>query len=379
MRLLEFQAKRIFSEHSIPVPRGVLVKPATDPNELVYPVVLKAQVPVGGRGKAGGIQIVSSAAEAADVIDQLFNTAITGHLIRTLLAEEKVEVKQELYLAILIDKRAKRPLIIASSAGGGDIEQIARQHSERIAKCHIDPVVGLAEHSLRRLAGQLGLTDDLRAFQHIVRMVLDIFRTHDATLVEINPLGVTPNGLLALDAKLLLDDKAAYRHADLFARLKREQADTLKQTKLEPEQLAEAAGVSYVALSGDVGLISDGAGTGMLTLDLIEDAGGQPANFCELGGFAGTDSMRDALGIVLANPRVKVLLISLIGGLTRMDEVADGFLKYLEQHDLSIPLVVRMCGTQEEVGREKLRSAGIEAFDDLPAAVRAAVDYAKGQ
>ena len=232
---------------------------------------------------------------------------------------------------------------------------------------------------MRYLARQLGLTDDLTGFRSIIRGAVDIFRIHDATLVEINPLGVTSNGLLALDAKLLLDDKAGYRHADLFAQLKQEQAPLKEEGESDLEWLAEEAGLSYVALSGDVAMISDGAGTGMLTLDLIEDAGGQPANFCVLGAFAGTNSMRDALGIVLANPRVKVLLISLIGGLTRMDEVADGILAYLERHGPSIPLVVRMCGTQEEVGREKLHSVGIETFDDLSAAVSAAVGCAKGR
>lgn len=379
MRLLEFQAKRIFSEHGIPVLPSALVNPSTDPNVLAYPVVLKAQVPVGGRGKAGGIQIVSSAANAAWAMKRLFGTSIKGHPIRALLAEEKVDVKRELYLAMLIDKAAKCPVIIASSAGGVDIEQVARENPECIAKRHIDPVVGLTEHSVRHLAAQLSLTDYLRDFQRIVRGAFDVFCTYDATLVEINPLGLTSSRLLALDAKLLLDDKAAYRHADLFAQLKQEQAALKEEGKFDLEWLAEEAGLSYVTLSGDVGTISDGAGTGMLTLDLIEDAGGQPADFCELGGFAGTDSMRDALSIVLANPRVKVLLISLIGGLTRMDEVADGILQYLEQHDLSTPLVVRMCGTQEEVGREKLRSVGIAIYDDLPTAVRVAVDCAKGR
>ena len=379
MRLLEFQAKQVFCDFGIPIPRGALVEPSTDPNGLAYPAVLKAQVPVGGRGKSGGIQIVSSAAEAAWAMKRLFGTSIKGHPIRALLAEEKVEVERELYLAVLIDKAAKCPVIIASTAGGVDIEQVAGDSPECIVRRHIDPVVGLAEYSMRHLAAQLSLTDYLREFRCIVRDAFKVFRTYDATLVEINPLGLTSSGLLALDAKLLLDDKSAYRHADLFAQLKQEQLALKEEGKPDLEWLAEEAGLSYVTLSGDVGTISDGAGTGMLTLDLIEDAGGQPADFCELGGFAGMDSMHNAIGIVLANPRVKALLISLIGGLTRMDEVADGILQYLEQHGLSTPLVVRMCGTQEEAGREKLYNVGIETFDDLPTAVRVAVDCAKGR
>lgn len=378
MRLLEFQAKRLFSEHGIPIPKNVLIESPTDLESLPYPVVLKAQVPVGGRGKAGAIKPVTDANEAAVVLDELLNTRIRGNPVRAVLAEEKVEVQKELYLALLIDKLARLPLIIASDAGGIDIEQVDRESPEQIVKKYIDPSIGLSDHTVRYLAKRIGVEEHLRDFAKLAYSLFDIFQSYDGTLIEINPLAVTANGLLALDAKIVLDDKAAYRHGDLFGRLKDEQTQSGKDGRSRAEQLAEEKGITYVSLDGNVGMISDGAGTGMLTLDLIQDAGGRAANFCELGGFGGKESMQQALEVVLVNPRVKVLLISLIGGLTRMDEVADGIVAYLKGHEVSIPLVVRMCGTQEEAGRARLQTVGIEALDDLPTAIRTAVDTVKG-
>jgi len=378
MRLLEFQAKRLFSEHGIPIPKNVLLKASTDLESLPYPVVLKAQVPVGGRGKAGAIKPVTDANEAAVVLNELLSISIRGNPVRAVLAEEKVEVQKEFYLALLIDKLAGLPVIIASDAGGVDIEQVDRESPEQIVKKYIDPSIGLSNYTVRYLAKRIGVEEHLRDFVKLAYSLFDIFQSYDGTLVEINPLAVTANGLLALDAKIVLDDKAAYRHGDLFGRLKDEQTQSGKNGRSRAEQLAEEKGITYVSLGGNVGMISDGAGTGMLTLDLLQDAGGRAANFCELGGFGGKESMQQALEVVLANPRVDVLLISLIGGLTRMDEVADGIVAYLKGHEVSIPLVIRMCGTQEEAGRARLQTVGIEALDDLPTAIRTAVDTVKG-
>jgi len=377
MRLLEFQGKRLFLKHGIPVPRNVLLESSTNLESLPYPVMLKAQVPVGGRGKAGAIRPAADANQAAVVLGELLNTPIRGNLVRGVLAEQKVEVRKELYLAILIDKLAKLPVIMASDAGGVDIEQIASETPTRITKKYIDPFIGLSDHTVRYLANRIGIEEHLRDFAKLAHSLFDIFRSYDGTLIEINPLAVTANGLLALDAKIVLDDKAAYRHGDLFRKLEDEQSRSQQANTSKAEQLAKDKGITYVSLDGNVGMISDGAGTGMLTVDLIKDAGGQAANFCELGGFGGKESMQQALEVVLANPRVKVLLISLIGGLTRMDEVADGIVAYLEGHELGVPLVVRMCGTQEEAGRATLQAAGIKAVDDLPTAIRTAVETAR--
>jgi len=340
-------------------------------------VMLKAQVPVGGRGKAGAIRPAADANQAAVVLGELLNTPIKGNLVRAVLAEEKVEVQKELYLALVIDKLARLPVIMASDAGGIDIEQVARERPAQITKRYIDPFIGLSDYTVRYLAKRIGIEEHVRDFAKLVYSLFGILQRYDCTLVEINPLAVTSNGLLALDAKIVLDDKAGYRHGDLFGKLKAEQTWPGKDGRSRSEELAEEKGITYVPLGGDVGMISDGAGTGMLTLDLIQDAGGEAANFCELGGFGGKESMQQALEVVLANPRVKVLLISLIGGLTRMDEVADGIAAYLEGHELAVPLVVRMCGTQEEAGRARLQAVGIKALDDLQAAIRTAVETAR--
>lgn len=379
MRLLEFQAKKLFSEYGIPIPRGVLVKSKDDTRNLRFPVILKAQIPVGGRGKAGAIRTAKQAEEAAAIVDELFNSNIKGWPVQALLAEEQVEVEQELYLALLIDKLANLPLIMVSATGGIDIEKVAKKSPEKVVKKHLQPTVGLQQDYIVRYLGKsIGLVGGyLDGFRSIVNRAYAIFYDCDATLVEINPLAVNSNGLVALDAKVLLDDKAAYRHDDLFTKLREEQKQLMKSRKSVAEQLAEEADTIYVPLDGNVGMISDGAGTGMLTLDLIQDTGGQAANFCELGGRAGPESMQRALEIILANPRVKVILIGLIGGLTRMDEMADGILHYLEHHGKSMPLIVRMCGTQEDVGKAKLRTVGIETFEDLETAVRTAVKLAR--
>jgi succinyl-CoA synthetase beta subunit len=377
MRLLEFQAKRLFQERGIPVPKGTLVRSSQDLEGLRYPVLLKAQVPVGGRGKAGAIRTVWSAQDAATALRELLKTSVKGCPIRAVLAEERIEASRELYFAVLIDRANRTPLLLASASGGIEIEEVARRDPTRVARIPVDLCLGPAEHSVRSLASRLELGDRLGEFRTIVERAFGIFRDLDATLVEINPLAVTAEGFLALDAKLLLDDKATFRHADLFRTLAEEGRALAPQEKGPAESLAEAAGLTYVGLDGDVGLISDGAGTGMLTLDLVQDAGGRAANFCELGALANAEGMREALGAVLANAAVKAVLVSLIGGLTRMDEIAEGIAAYLGEHAIHIPLVVRMAGTKEEEGRATLRAIGVETFDDLPAAVREAVLRAK--
>jgi succinyl-CoA synthetase beta subunit len=340
--------------------------------------VLKAQVPVGGRGRAGGIRIADDKAQAELAVQDLLGTELRGHSVGAILAERKTDILREIYLAVLLDQRANQVMVMANAAGGVDIEQVARQNPEKIVTKHLDPFLGLPQFAIRTVAKALGM-QDAKEFPAVLQAMVDILWTYDATLVEINPLAETPNGLMALDAKVVLDDKAAFRHADLFARLQEEQKMLDHRIRTCAEQLAEEHDLTYVLLDGNVGLIADGAGTGMLSLDLIQDAGGHPANFCEMGGLANAEVMCQAIEVVLANPRVDALLITLIGGLTRMDEMADGIVQYLQQHMVQVPLVIRMCGTQEEVGKAILQEAGIEAFDDLPTAVGAVVSLAKAE
>ncbi len=381
MRLFEVQAKRIFAQNGIPVPKSTLLTCTADVAGLSLPAVLKAQVPVGGRGKAGGIRVAERMEAAAAIASELFSADIRGHCVRAILAEEKIEITREIYLAVLFDRRANLPMVMASAVGGVDIEQVARETPEKIAKKHIDPSIGLQEYMVRYLVKALGIKDTA-GFGAIVRHMYAVLWQYDATLVEINPLAETPAGLVALDAKMVLDDKAAFRHADLFASLRQEQRE-LDEKELAPaERLAAERNITYVLLDGDVGMIADGAGTGMLTLDLIQDAGGHAANFCEMGGLANAETMCQSIEVVLANPNVRALLITLIGGLTRMDHMADGIVQYLEQLEQNgapVPMVIRMCGTKEEVGKATLRQVGIETFDDISDAVRSVVALARAE
>jgi succinyl-CoA synthetase beta subunit len=376
MRLLEFQAKQLFADYGIPVPKGMLVTSLADAAKVKTPAVLKAQVAVGGRGKAGGIRVVETAEEAAAGVKDLLQMSIKGYPICALLAEEKMPIAHEFYLSVLYDKKTNSPIIMASAAGGVEIEQVAREAPEKIVRRNIDAFIGIQKYTLRYIAKKLGI-GDVDGFTAIVEHLYAILLECDATLVEINPLVETPKGLVALDAKLLLDDKAELRHAELFAKIRKEQAELDKGPKTEAERLAKEREITYVALDGDIAMIADGAGTGMLTLDMIQDEGGGAANFCEMGGLANAKITNESIEVVLANPQAKVLVITLIGGLTRMDEIADGIAQYVRANGKSVPMVVRMCGTQEEAGKATLKEIGIEPFDDMAKAVQAAVAIAR--
>ena len=378
MKLHEFQAKSIFEEHGIPVPEAALVRGPGDLDRLDYPVMLKAQIPAGKRGKAGGVQRAGDAEEAREIAGALLGREMHGHTIEALLAEACLEVEREMYLSLLIDKDRARPLYVGSAVGGVDIEEVAEQSPERIVRQYVDPCVGLSPYMVRSVADALDV-EDRAALGDVMAGMHAILEQKDATLVEINPLAETTAGLIALDAKVVLDDKAAFRHRRLYERLETEQADLDRSQLSRAEALAQEHDITYVLLDGDVGLIADGAGTGMAALDLVQDAGGSPANFCEMGGLADADVVATSMKVVLANPRVKSLLITLIGGLTRMDHMGEGIARYVREHGVDVPLVVRMCGTQEEEGKRLLREAGLRALDDLPGAVEEAVKLARGE
>ena len=375
MKLFEFQAKRIFTQYGLPVPQSDLLLSSQDVPKLPFPLVLKTQVLTGGRGKSGGIKICSKKTELRALLTQLFDMKIKDEPVRAVLAEEKAEIAQEYYLSIVLQGGTARPLLIASPAGGMDIEQVAAQTPERIIRIPIDPLIGPQDYQIRYLAKHLGYQSkgELKDF---ISKLYQAFSELDATLVEINPLASTDAGLLALDGKVTLDDKADFRQGELLKELLEEQqalpgADSTSGLGSEDT-------ITYVPLTGTVGLISDGAGTGMLTLDLIKDAGGEAANFCEMGGLTSPEVMYKAMETVLADPNVKSLLVVLIGGFNRMDEMAEGIVNYQQAHGLEIPVIVRMCGTMEEEGKKIMAQAGIPAYDDLLAAIEAAVQGAEG-
>ena len=374
MKLLEYQAKKILSENGIPIPEGRLIEKKSDLADIAFPSVLKAQIPVGGRGKAGAVRVARDKAEAEAITAELFAANVKGFAINTLLAESAVNIEKEIYICCLNDKENNRPMVIASKEGGVDIEQLANESPEKIIRKRIDPLVGLMEFDIRDLAASLAIPCD-KAFIAVVNGLWSILRSQDATLVEINPLAITDTGLMALDGKIILDDNGAFRSNGRLTEIQSDQKDRIIKEKSEPERLAETYDISYVLLDGDIGIIADGAGTGMLTLDLVKDLGGKPANFCEMGGKAAAEAAEQAMEIVLANPNVKSLLISLIGGLTRMDQVAEGIDAYLKKNGCRLPVSVRMCGTKAEEGARILSPHGIEAKADLFETAKMAVQY----
>lgn len=369
MRLLEYQGKQLMANRGIVIPSGSMITSLQDLDGLEYPLFLKAQVPVGKRGKAGAIRTVSDASEAVVVAEELFRTTVGGYPVCALLAEEPVGIQQELYLAVLIDKKINRPLVMASQAGGVDIEAVAKKSPEKFFKQYFGLHTGIQDFQLRYLAKSLDL-EKPAPFFNLVKQLITLAREVDATLLEINPLAITSKGLVALDAKVILDDKAAYRQRELFQQIMEEQQRIDKREKSEAAQMAEAANIQYIPLDGDIGIIADGAGTGMLTLDMVIDAGGRAANFCEMGGQANAEYMEKAMAAILANPQVKALVVSLIGGLTRMDEMAEGIVNYIKKTTESVPMVVRMCGTKADVGISLLEKAGIKTFADLNQAIQ---------
>ncbi len=364
------------AQNGIPIPSSQMVERASDLEGLSYPVVLKAQIPVGGRGKAGAVKLVHDLAEARSQTETLLDKEVKGYRIKTLLAEEAVDIRQEIYLCCLNDKEVNRPMLVASKEGGVDIEQLAKESPHKILRKRIDPLVGLMDYDIQALAADLDIPAD-EQFKQVVQGVWNILRNQDATLVEINPLAITNQGLYALDGKIILDDNACYRLREQMRKLREEQAGRIVKKRSHAEVLAEQYDISYVLLNGDIGIIADGAGTGMLTLDLVKDLGGKPANFCEMGGKAAAEAAEQAMEIVMANSRVKSLLISLIGGLTRMDQVAEGIDAYLKKNPSQVPLSVRMCGTKAEEGIQILAAHGIKAQADLFETARQAVQVVR--
>lgn len=376
MRLYEYEGKRIFSEYKIPVPRGGIASSLEEVEyrvrEIGLPSVLKAQVLIGGRGKAGGIRIARSLEEAREIASRMFSEGVKNVPVRKILVEEAVNIVKEYYLSITIDRSARMYVYLASAEGGVDIEEIAARKPEAIIRIYIDPVIGLRSYHLRALADKLGMDQDSsKTLQNIAEALYKIMLSYDADLVEINPLALTDKGLIALDSKITLDDNALFRHKELAESLK---SDPREFT--EEEVIAREYGFSYVSLDGDIGVIGNGAGLTMASLDLVAHYGGKPANFLDIGGGARAERVKAALLLLLRDPRIKVVFINVYGGITRCDEVARGIVEALKESGIKKPLSVRLVGTREEEGRKILEENGISYFTSDEDAAKYAVELA---
>jgi len=377
MKLHEYQSKQIFSRFGVPIPKGHVAATASEARqvaeELGGRVVIKSQVLVGGRGKAGGIRLAKTPKEAENVATQVLAMEIKGLPVRKVLVDEAVSISKEIYLGITNDRAMRKPVIMASSAGGVDIEEIASQSPEKIIKVHIDPLLGLRDYQARDIAVGIDLPrEHWRAFLDISRALWKAYAECDATLAEINPLVITAdNRLLALDGKMIIDDNALFRHPDLS-----DMRDMDVEAPAEIE--ARKYGLSYIKLDGQIGCLVNGAGLAMATMDIIKLFGAEPSNFLDVGGGATAEKVAVAFRIILTDPNVKAILINIFGGITRGDEVARGILAALKEVKTTIPMVVRLVGTNAEEGRRLLADAHMITAETLAEAAQKVVELAKG-
>ncbi len=357
MDLYEYQGKQLFARAGIPVSDGrVALTPAearAAAEAIGGPVVVKAQVLTGGRGKAGGIKLAATPGEAEAHASEILGLDIRGHVVRTLWIEKASDIAKEYYLSLTFDRGARMPLFMFTTQGGMDIEEVASEHPEALIRLHVDPLEGFHPWQARRLVYGAGVTDpsEQKQIAAIVARLYDAFVRFDAMLCEINPLIVTPDGeVKALDSKFTVDDSALYRHPEIAAMRDNAAADPL-------EALAREKDVTYVKLDGEVGVLGNGAGLTMSTVDVVTFAGGRPANFCDLGGGGNAEGVVSALEVITRDPQVKAIFFNIFGGITRCDEVARGILQAVEQMSLELPLVVRLDGTNAEEGRRILAEA----------------------
>jgi succinyl-CoA synthetase beta subunit len=377
MKLHEYYSKRLFSEYGIPIPKGEIAKTPKEAQriakELGGPVVVKSQVLVGGRGKAGGIKVAKTPKEALQHAEDILKLTIKDLPVRMVLVDQAADIKDEIYLGITNDRSARKPVIMASAKGGVDIEEVAHKTPKKIIKCQIDPLMGLQDYQARDLAAGIDLSRDYwRAFGKIAHGLWQAYINSDATLAEINPLVVTGEGqLLAVDGKMVLDDNALFRHPDL-------EGYRDLDVDAEAEIQAREHGLSYIKLDGNICCMVNGAGLAMTTMDIIKLFGGEPANFLDIGGGASAEKVSAALEIILSDANVKAVLFNIFGGITRCDVVAKGILEALKEVNTNVPMVVRLVGTNAAEGRKLLQDAAMETADTLAEAAKMAVAAAKG-
>ena len=359
MKLHEYLSKRLFAEYGVPIPDGEVAGTAEDARRIAeklgVPLVVKSQVLVGGRGKAGGIKLAHTPEEAEKLAEEILGMEIKGLPVRKVLLDEAADIQQEIYLGIVVDRAARRLVMMASSEGGVEIEEVAHTNPDAIKKIFIDPFLELRGYQTTALARGIGLAaEHVSAFDRIAHGLYKAFTAYDASLAEINPLVVTGEGdLLAVDGKMVLDDNALFRHSDLA-----EMRDLDEETATEQE--AREADLSYVQLDGEIGCMVNGAGLAMATMDITKHFGGAPANFLDIGGGAQAERVAIALRLILTDPNVKAVLFNIFGGITRCDEVAKGIITAFEDVKPAAPLIARLVGTNDEEGRALLKDSGYE-------------------
>ncbi len=376
MKLHEYHSKLIFAEYGIPIPKGKVAATASEAKQIARElggrVIIKSQVLVGGRGKSGGIKIANTPDEAEDLAAQILGMEIKGLPVRKVLVDETANIVSEIYLGITNDRAARRPVMMASAAGGIDIEEVARNTPEKIIKILINPIMGLQSYQARDLAAGIDLPRKYwQSFTKIAQGLWGAYQQSDATLAEINPLVVTSEDeLLAVDGKMVLDDNALFRHPELA-----EKRDIDIEDEAETE--ARRHDLSFIKLDGNIGCMVNGAGLAMTTMDVIKHFGGEPANFLDIGGGATAEKVSAAFRIILSDSNIKAVLINIFGGITRGDEVARGILSAIEEVKPDVPMIIRLVGTNAEEGRQILAEADMVTAETLADAAQKAVAAAK--
>lgn len=375
MKIHEVYARNVFSDYGIPVPPSILIEKVSEAkkaaSELGCPVVVKAQVLVGGRGKAGGVKLASTPDEAVDKAEKILGMDIKGIKVEKVLIAKAVDIKNELYAGMVVDRSSNKPLMMISPSGGVDIEEVARKTPEKILKITIDPIWGLLPFQLRRLTSFLtGDKEVAKQLSKVLKGLYEAFMGVDASLAEINPLVVDPDNVVhAIDAKINIDDSGLFRRREI-AELRDESAED------EGEVEARNNGLSYVKLEGEIGCVVNGAGLAMATMDMIKHFGSEPANFLDVGGSSSPQKVITALGIILRDENVRSILFNIFGGITRCDDIAAGIIEAKNQMDLDVPVVVRLTGTNQDKAKDMLENTGIIFSSSMEEGVKKVIELA---
>ncbi|MCK5848236.1 MAG: ADP-forming succinate--CoA ligase subunit beta [Caldisericia bacterium] len=380
MKLLEYQAKEVFRSAGILTPKEIMVMSLDDAVKAAedvvgYPCVVKAQVPVGGRGKAGGVRLAKSKEEVANITSKILGMDIKGCTVEKVLISEAVTVSKEYYLSVVLHRGSKKPMVIISPSGGVDIEEISKTHPEMIFKEEFDMILGFKDYSLRNLykkvfSGQ-GEKVSFSVFKSFLEKLIDIYFKKDATLVEINPLIIHNGQCMALDAKILLDDNGLVFHPE-FSKYVNDNSDETEQ-----EKMAREASLTYISLEGDIACMVNGAGLAMATMDTITHFGGSAANFLDIGGSSNPEKVVNALKIIASNKKVKSILINIFGGITRCDDIANGFKEGIEKVKIDLPISCRIVGTNDQEAKRIMNSIGINVSVNMDEAIQNAVKLSK--